>query len=193
MTGEIIATIRGGSYIELDNLAFGSTVDFGDGSSPQIYNGNAISRNSNGNSSNTFTLRITGDPYNFKKYQTEATGENLTALVMLGGFISIDKWDIGVEWIRLHNPTNTSHILQSVPNLPKSVICTENMFSRCNGFNQDISHWDMSKVSNVASMFSEATSFNQNLSGWDVSNVLHHQNFDSNTPSWILPKPNFSN
>ena len=38
-------------------------------------------------------------------------------------------------------------------------------------FNQDISSWDISNVTNMGAMFNGATSFNQDISFWDVSNV----------------------
>lgn len=40
-----------------------------------------------------------------------------------------------------------------------------------NGFNEDISHWDVSKVTSMASMFREARVFNQDIRAWDVSKV----------------------
>ncbi|HPA56471.1 MAG TPA: BspA family leucine-rich repeat surface protein, partial [bacterium] len=38
-------------------------------------------------------------------------------------------------------------------------------------FNQNISGWNVSKVTDMNSMFKGAVSFNQDISGWDVSNV----------------------
>jgi surface protein len=38
-------------------------------------------------------------------------------------------------------------------------------------FNQDISSWDVSNVTNMSGMFSDAKNFNQDISSWDVSNV----------------------
>ena len=35
----------------------------------------------------------------------------------------------------------------------------------------DISHWDVSSVTDMSRMFEEASSFNQPLNNWDVSNV----------------------
>ena len=40
-------------------------------------------------------------------------------------------------------------------------------------------------------MFENAQNFNQDLSAWDVNNVLGFNDFDAETPSWTLPKPNF--
>ena len=38
-------------------------------------------------------------------------------------------------------------------------------------FNQDISNWDVSSVTNMSSMFVRARSFNQDIGSWDVSSV----------------------
>ena len=45
------------------------------------------------------------------------------------------------------------------------------MFSYTNKFNQDISLWDTSNVTNMGGMFTDAESFNQDISLWDTSNV----------------------
>lgn len=39
-------------------------------------------------------------------------------------------------------------------------------------FNQDISLWDVSSVTNMVAMFQEARYFNQPIGSWDVSNVI---------------------
>merc|ERR1712032_1501379 len=49
------------------------------------------------------------------------------------------------------------------------------MFSNANSFNQDLSNWDVSRVTNMGAMFSVAKSFNQDLSNWDVSRVTDMQ------------------
>ena len=49
------------------------------------------------------------------------------------------------------------------------------MFKGATSFNQNISSWNVSAVTNMKEMFEVATSFNQDLSTWDVSNVT---NFD---------------
>ncbi len=45
------------------------------------------------------------------------------------------------------------------------------MFLELSSFNQDISQWNTSNVIDMSYMFAEAESFNHDLSSWDVSNV----------------------
>ena len=45
------------------------------------------------------------------------------------------------------------------------------MFSSASSFNDEISKWDVSRVTNMANMFTSASSFNGYISQWDVSKV----------------------
>mmetsp|Transcript_38669 Transcript_38669/g.89845 ORF Transcript_38669/g.89845 Transcript_38669/m.89845 type:complete len:284 (+) Transcript_38669:510-1361(+) len=45
------------------------------------------------------------------------------------------------------------------------------LFESATKFNQDLSEWDVSKVTSLAQMFNEGTDFNKNISEWDVSRV----------------------
>ena len=45
------------------------------------------------------------------------------------------------------------------------------MIEECTNFNQDLSDWDISKVTDMEGMFAHCSSFNQDLSTWDVSQV----------------------
>merc|ERR1711934_516482 len=47
------------------------------------------------------------------------------------------------------------------------------MFSSASVFNQDLSKWDVSAVTDMGSMFYLASTFNQDLSKWDVSAVTN--------------------
>ena len=46
-------------------------------------------------------------------------------------------------------------------------------FYNCTNFNQDISNWNFSGVTNMESMFENATKFNQDISSWNISNVTN--------------------
>ena len=67
---------------------------------------------------------------------------------------------------------------------------TQGIFGGATPFNQDISNWDMSNVTNMIGMFNGAngaTTFNQDISNWDVSSVtnmsfMFFENFSFNQP-----------
>lgn len=65
------------------------------------------------------------------------------------------------------------------------------MFEFTTSFNQDISNWNVSNVTDMSVMFYYAQAFsNQNLSSWNVSKVITHVSFSTgwgtgNTePNW---------
>jgi len=47
------------------------------------------------------------------------------------------------------------------------------MFYQASSFNQTISNWNVSRVTNMHQMFLLATSFNQAVSNWNVSKVAN--------------------
>jgi surface protein len=71
--------------------------------------------------------------------------------------------------------------------------------NRCDtwvGFNQDISSWDVSAVTNMANMFSQNKMFNQDISGWDVGAVTDFTQmfdraygFNQNLSGWNVNLP----
>jgi surface protein len=64
--------------------------------------------------------------------------------------------------------------LTTVPSiLPPSVLNISNMFSGCTSFNEDLSGWDVTNVTEMEGTFEGAILYNQDLSGWNVSNVTN--------------------
>lgn len=51
-------------------------------------------------------------------------------------------------------------------------------------FNEDISYWNVSSVTNMERMFNSAIIFNQNISNWDTSSVISCENYDVGTLEW---------
>ena len=60
-------------------------------------------------------------------------------------------------------------------------------------FNQDISNWDVSNVTNMGLMFQYATVFNQDISSWSVENVTNCVNFSLASTLTEANTPNFTN
>ena len=76
-----------------------------------------------------------------------------------------------------------------------TMVCTSkitDMSSMCRGpgFNQDISSWDVSNVTDMYAMFFQSFDFNQDISSWDVSNVtnmhamFYECSFNQDIGSW---------
>eukprot|EP01122_Echinamoeba_exundans_P012070 TRINITY_DN4976_c0_g1_i1.p1 TRINITY_DN4976_c0_g1~~TRINITY_DN4976_c0_g1_i1.p1 ORF type:complete len:923 (-),score=88.24 TRINITY_DN4976_c0_g1_i1:2021-4789(-) len=86
--------------------------------------------------------------------------------------------------------------LTTVPDqLPPSITSTARLFSSCRLFNQNISSWNVSTVTNMKAMFLTAAAFNQSLEQWDVSQVTdmsfvfsYAASFNSSLSTWNVTK-----
>ena len=66
--------------------------------------------------------------------------------------------------------------------MPSGVKKINNMFQGATSFNQDLSDWDVSHITDMRNLFQGATSFNGDITGWDVSSVTDMSNmFDGAT------------
>jgi prepilin-type N-terminal cleavage/methylation domain-containing protein len=103
----------------------------------------------------------------------------------------VNQWKDGLTVTRagFPNAVNLSYVAEP----PQTVTNVATMFYSTSAtiFNQNISGWDVSKVTNMNQMFQGATSFNQDLSRWNVSSVTSKPptDFSTGATSWTLPKP----
>ena len=65
------------------------------------------------------------------------------------------------------------------------------MFYGCTSFNQDISKWNVSNVTDMSFMFCLCKSFNQDISNWDVSGVKNMSYIFNGCPIEEKYKPKF--
>jgi surface protein len=63
----------------------------------------------------------------------------------------------------------------------------DHMFSGNRHFNQSLNEWDVSKVIKMSQMFGEAKEFNQPLTAWNVSRVRNMSRMFKNAPTFNQP------
>ena len=99
----------------------------------------------------------------------------LNNLDLRNKLISVESWgSVGTQWLSMEGTFESCENLvinaTDVPAFKVGASCKET-FKGCTNFNEDLSGWNMSNVSNTDGMFYSAESFNQSLNSWDVSNV----------------------
>jgi surface protein len=108
-------------------------------------------------------LQLTYNPY----VQYSKTGQEY--LTSCGSFGEIGITQMGNAFSNCINLTNVPE------NLPFSstVIEVAFMFKDAILFNQDISNWNVSTISNMSGLFYNSQTFNQDISNWDISNATY--------------------
>jgi surface protein len=94
---------------------------------------------------------------------------------------SVERWAPNSGVTSTMNAFSGAINLTNVPDsLPSTVTNMQGMFNGATNFNDpDVKNWNVGNVFNMASMFNGASNFNQNLSGWDVNKVTTRTNFDT--------------
>ena len=151
------------------------TIDWGDGTVEQV---SGIKRNPVHTYAEpgTYTVAIKGDfPRLYLDAYVYGSRENARKLQ------TVEQWG-AIEWESMQAAFSGASELElratDTPDLSK-VTNMAAMFQGAKLFNQDISGWDVSGVTNMSRMFGGgatfggARSFNQDISGWDVSSVTN--------------------
>ena len=151
--------------IPTTGTGYNYTVNWGDGTADTTH-----TDSSNPSATHTYAtageyeVRITGT---FPRiYFNNASGDNKTKIT------AINQWG-NQAWTSMENAffgvSNLAGQATDVPTL-SGVTNMSGMFS-ASVFNQNISGWDVSSVTNMARLFRQATAFNQDIGSWNVSNV----------------------
>ena len=151
--------------IPTTGTGYNYTVNWGDGTADTTH-----TDSSNPSATHTYAtageyeVRITGT---FPRiYFNNASGDNKTKIT------AINQWG-NQAWTSMENAffgvSNLAGQATDVPTL-SGVTNMSGMFS-ASVFNQNISGWDVSSVTNMARLFRQASVFNQDIGSWNVSNV----------------------
>ena len=177
--------------VAIPSIANTLVIDWGDLSTTDTN-----SRSHTYTAANTYTVNIT------ISYSTQF-GNGNNSWVGAQHLISVNSWNnTGNHITSLSGAFNGASQLISVPPLLTNITDISYMFSSASIFDQDISGWDVSNVTNMfaifynaykfnnggnpltwglktsnvtnmSNMFIYAVKFNQDISGWDVSNVTN--------------------
>ena len=168
--GESTLELREGTFTTLS----GGTLTFADGSSTTFTPGDA----------KTYNVGATqAGVANFKR-----TSPNYT--VRGSSLVKVLKYPDNATIICHENSPNLIQVPQI---LPPNVTVLLAAFSDCSSFNQNISDWNVSKVTNMSYMFYDCINFNQPLGNWNTTNVTNMSymfngctNFNQDLSKWCV-------
>lgn len=172
--------VNGGTY--------SFNVDWGDGSDDDITAWDQLEATHTYSTEDLYTVSITGtiDGFRFNNSGDKLKIRNIESWGPLE--LISDKWFYGcssltvtatdIPTINTTNMTAAFRLCQQLTTIPNisqwnvsAVTVLDSTFRQCTNFNDDLSGWDTSSVTDLSWTFMDS-GFNTSLNGWDVSNVV---------------------
>jgi len=195
-----LATDRSGNAMQVDRTVVVVAANFIEDASGFITTWDTANTNFSSSADNQIRIPTTGSGYDYSVNwgdggsDLNVTGNithtysqpGLYRVVIRGDFpriffnddgdrnklLAINQWGTN-PWLSMQSAfAGCTNLMGYAPDTPdlSQVTNMAFMFGAAFDFNQDLSNWDVSSVTNMAEMFYD-TDFNQDLSSWDVSSV----------------------
>jgi surface protein len=164
------------------------TVDWGDGSAPQVYT--TANPSKTYTLSGTYQISVTGSSVSFgsdaAQWRDRVTAVRTIGRLGITNFtqafrartravnLSCEAWDMSAVTNMSNMFANASGFNRPIGSWDVSSVTTmENTFGSAPNFDQPIGEWDVSSVTNMSNMFNSASNFNQPIGDWNVSSVTN--------------------
>jgi hypothetical protein len=161
-------------------------IAWGDNSNTsRIFGPNATEVIHNYNSTNNFTIYLSGRT---RSFAIRATDTSVLSSVDFSNATGMGISNMSRAFEKI------SSAFQVIGGLPPTVKILSRMFLNATKFNDNIGNWTIINVRNMASMFENATSFNQPLSSWNVTGATEMSamfrgatSFNQSLARWCIP------
>lgn len=144
-----------------DSVGLPATIDWGDGTLEEITTAAQV------------VHTYAADAFTDKAY-IQVLPSNRAKLNISGDFSRVLQWSsLGYESLTLGNSGSGSPYLIDVPQVaPPLLTRYTDLFLNCTSFDDDLSGWNVSQVTDISGTFQGCTNFNGDVTTWDVSNVV---------------------
>jgi surface protein len=140
---------------------------------PNPFEGSPIAKINGGRTIIALEMATSGRFYEFEGNQYYVVHDRMDLDLKLEGYKYLpDQNSYHTQLVEITDDADVSHFIP-LNNLVTTRVNTFNdlLFDTNNKFNQDVSSWDTSNVTNMERVFRASTHFDQDLSKWDTSKV----------------------